>query len=137
MITDDVVMIRPVVRFMLFSHFCNVTGFQPKDISKLTKVNSLNNLLITAPDRHLFIDLNEYHNAMLKINFHKKIKFLGYGLSIITAERYADITGYTIKALKRKYEDQVWNGYTIFRSPTGALVVNIPEVEKWIANKGK
>lgn len=137
MITDDLIVIHPVVRFILFSHFSNITGFQSKDITKLIKTNCLNNLLITAPDRHLFIDLNEYHNSMLKNNLKKQIKFLGYGLSIITAEIYANLSGYTVKALQRKYEDKVWNGNTIFRSPTGALVVNIPEIEKWIANKGK
>lgn len=57
-------------------------------------------------------------------------------LNQITLKKYADLSGYTEKALRCKIDTGVWaEGIHYFRAPDNRIIINIQEVEKWQRNE--
>ncbi|MBE9538510.1 MAG: excisionase [Proteobacteria bacterium] len=54
----------------------------------------------------------------------------------IKLERFADLTGYTVKALRRKMENGVWIRDQHYRkAPDGNIMVNIDVYNRWVEGK--
>lgn len=52
--------------------------------------------------------------------------------NLVLIRRYAELSGYSEKAIRRKIERGVWVvGREIVKSPDGRLHVDIPAVERW------
>lgn len=46
---------------------------------------------------------------------------------------FEQLTGYTVKAVERKIEDQVWReGKEYRRAPDGRILVDLEGFEKWV-----
>lgn len=53
-------------------------------------------------------------------------------LNLIRLHKYADLSGYTEKALYDKIHTGVWvEGRQFCKAPDGRILINIEEVEKW------
>lgn len=51
----------------------------------------------------------------------------------ITTAKFAEMTGYTVKACERKIGEGVWvEGVHYRRAPDGRILLNIVEYEKWV-----
>lgn len=54
----------------------------------------------------------------------------------VTLKKYAEMSGYTEKALRGKIDTGVWvQGLHYFRAPDRHIIINIQEVEKWQRNE--
>ena len=57
-------------------------------------------------------------------------------LNQIQLKRYAELSGYTEKALRDKISTGVWvEGLHYYRAPDRHILINVKEVEKWQRNE--
>ena len=57
-------------------------------------------------------------------------------LNQIQLKRYAELSGYTEKALRDKISIGVWvEGLHYYRAPDRHILINVKEVEKWQRNE--
>ena len=57
-------------------------------------------------------------------------------LNQIQLKRYAELSGYTEKALRDKISTGVWiEGLHYYRAPDHHILINVKEVEKWQRNE--
>ena len=55
------------------------------------------------------------------------------GITYVRVSRFAELTGYTEKAARRKMEEGVWTeGKHFRRAPDGSVLINLREYEKWV-----
>ncbi|TXJ01184.1 MAG: hypothetical protein E6Q32_05025 [Neisseriales bacterium] len=125
-----------VVKFIKLSKFIQLNGATEYKIKKIKPQNDEQDLiLITAPDGNLFVNLRAYHNWCVMNQHEIQIEFVPAGITFISANLYAELTGYTVKAIERKFEDKIWEPSILFRSPDGELLINVSKVESWIISK--
>jgi hypothetical protein len=123
------------INYVMVDHFAKNIGLSEQKMNKLKKHAYQNGckFLVRAPDGHVFMNINLFNIWLMQNNFAEKdLKINQLPYILITAEKYASITGYTYKAIERKKEDKVWNTRVVFRDPLGNLTVNIIAAEKWI-----
>lgn len=54
----------------------------------------------------------------------------------VTIKKYAELSGYTEKAIRGKIDTGVWvQGIHYYKSPDKHIIINIQEVEKWQRNE--
>ena len=125
------------IRHVKLSVFVKLTGVSEFKLKKIKESNSNPEglILITAPDGNLFVNLCLYHNWCISTQTDSTIEYISSGVAFITAELYAELSGYTIKAIKRKVENKIWYAPIAFRAPNGELLININSVEKWIISQ--
>lgn len=131
-----------MVNHVKLSRFLQLTSkseFQLKKIRPIS-IDAQDLIIVTAPDGNLFVNLQGYHNCCVMNQHEIQVEFVPAGITFIPATLYAELTGYTVKAIKRKLEDKIWEPSILFRSPDGELLININKVESWIISnylKGK
>ncbi len=133
---NKTIIISPL-KFIKLIKFLNLTGFSEYKLKQVKSEKLIQDelILITAPDGNLFVNMQSFQKWCISNQPDVSIEFITTGLSIITANLYAEISGYSIKAIKRKIEDGVWNTQLAFRAPNAEIMVNINSVEKWIISK--
>lgn len=122
------------VKFIKFNKFIELNGTTEHKLKKIKLANLDKDelIIITAPDGNLFINLFAYHKWCIQNHKDIKIEFVSTGITFITATLYAELTGYTLKAISRKFEDRIWEPPIAFKAPNSELMININKVESWI-----
>ena len=125
------------VKFIKLSRFLILSGLTEYKLKQIKSAKSSEHdlVLVTAPDGNLFVNINTYQNWCVINQAETQIEFIPTGVTFITAQLYAELTGYSFKAIQRKIEDKIWNVRIAFRSPNGELMVNVSSVENWIIGK--
>lgn len=50
--------------------------------------------------------------------------------------KFEELTGYTVKAITRKIEDQVWReGHEYRKAPDGRILIDIEGYNKWVESR--
>jgi hypothetical protein len=50
--------------------------------------------------------------------------------------RYAELSGYTVKAIERKIEAGVWlEGRQFRKAPDGRIMIDVEGVERWVEGR--
>lgn len=58
---------------------------------------------------------------------------MNYPINLITTKKLAELTGYSVGALRKKIHDGVFTqGVQYVKSPDGRIHWNIQEYEKWV-----
>ncbi len=53
-------------------------------------------------------------------------------VNLVQVHKYAELSGYTAKAIRDKIYEGVWvEGRQFCKAPDGRILINIEEVEKW------
>lgn len=125
------------IKFIRAAKFFDLSGFNQYKLKQIKSEQSKKDelMLITAPDGNLFVNLESYQSWCISNQPNVSIEFIRTDLAIITAALYAELSGYTIKAIKRKVENKIWYAPIAFRAPDGELLININSVEKWIISQ--
>lgn len=125
------------IKFIKAAKFFDLSGLNQYKLKQIKSEQSKKEelILITAPDGNLFVNLESYQSWCTSNQPDVSIEFIRTDLAIITAELYTELSGYTIKAIKRKVEDKIWCAPIAFRAPDGELLININSVEKWIISQ--
>jgi hypothetical protein len=54
----------------------------------------------------------------------------------VTLNLFEQLTGYTVKAVRRKIEDRVWlEGFQFRRGPDGRILVDLEGFERWVEKR--
>lgn len=57
-------------------------------------------------------------------------------LRYVTLAKYADMSGYTVKAIEKKIETGVWiEGRQFRKAPDGRIMVDVQGVERWVEGR--
>ncbi len=127
---NNVDLVIPVgINWVKASQFALISGYSVNSIRKKGE-SWEDHILWTAPDKNLMVNIRAFEIWATGIN--TRLNSYTLALNVITARVYADISGYTLKALQRKREEKIWSNNHIFHAPDGNLMINIYEVEKWI-----
>jgi hypothetical protein len=55
------------------------------------------------------------------------------GINYVRVSRFAELTGYTEKAARRKIEEGIWvEGTHYRRAPDGSVLMSLKGYEKWV-----
>ncbi len=58
---------------------------------------------------------------------------MNYPIDLITTKKLAELTGYSVGALRKKIHDEIFRqGVHFVKSPDGRIHWNIQEYEKWV-----
>lgn len=61
-----------------------------------------------------------------------------YPLNIVTTKKLAELTGYSVAALRKKIYDGVFvRGIHFQKSPDGRIHFDVQEYEKWVLDNGR
>ena len=55
----------------------------------------------------------------------------------VTIEKFAEHTGYTADAVRKKRERGVWlEGQVVRKAPDGRILIDLEEFERWVESQG-